>query len=110
VHCDSPTYEEAMEGPYRKEFLETMEKERQQLQRYSVYNEVSATDSPEHEKIIDPKWVILIKRKTDRTIEKFKAKKVAKRYVQEKNLATEYNINHGVTLPTTTSLICNLEK
>jgi hypothetical protein len=37
VHSDNPTYEEAMEGPYRKELLEAMEKERQQLQRYNVY-------------------------------------------------------------------------
>jgi hypothetical protein len=83
VHSDSPTYEEAMEGPYRKEFLEAMEKERQQLQEYNVYDEVSATDIPKHEKIIDTKWVLLIKRKVDGTIEKFKARKVARGYVQE---------------------------
>jgi hypothetical protein len=75
VHSNSPTYEEAMEGPYRKEFLEAIEKERQQLQRYNVYDEVSATDIPEHEKIIDTKWVLIIKRKTDGTIEKFKARR-----------------------------------
>jgi hypothetical protein len=83
VHPDSPTYEEAMEGPYRKEFLEAMEKERQQLQRYNVYNEATATDIPEHEKIIDTKWVLSIKRKTDGTIETFKARKVVRGYVQE---------------------------
>jgi hypothetical protein len=52
----------------------------------------------------------IIKRKTDGTIEKFKARKVTRGYVQEKNLATKYNINHRVTSPTTTSPTCNLEK
>jgi hypothetical protein len=76
---DTPTVEEALAGPQREKWLEAMENERQQLRQYGVY---TVTNLPPTDKATDTKWVLLIKRKSDRSIEKYKARKVARGFSQ----------------------------
>jgi hypothetical protein len=72
---DTPTVEEALAGFQREKWLEAMENERQQPHQYGVY---TVTNLPPTDKAIDKKWVLLIKRKSDGSIEKYKARKVAR--------------------------------
>ena len=83
INPDRPSYEEALAGQYRQQFLEAMEKEKEQLRQYQVYDRIPAEDIPNNQMIIDTKWVFEIKRCPDRTIQKFKARKVARGFTQE---------------------------
>jgi hypothetical protein len=58
-----------------------MEKEREQLRKYGVYEKLEKL--PPGEKAIDTKWVLAIKRNNDGTIDKYKARKVARGFTQE---------------------------
>jgi hypothetical protein len=54
------------------------------LQRYGVYSKVQGI--PEVYKAVDTKWVYVIKRNPNRSIEKFKARKVGRGFSQEKSI------------------------
>jgi len=75
-------------------------KERAQLEKYGVFTKVPQIPegvklSPQHNyfsakvdkrlgpRTVDTKWVYVIKRKTNGTIEKYKARKVGRRFTQE---------------------------
>jgi hypothetical protein len=79
-HGDNPTLEEALQGPYRTKFKEAMQKEKDQLQKYGVYRILDKV--PDGEKMVDTKWVLLIKRDQNGEIIKFKARKVARGFSQ----------------------------
>jgi hypothetical protein len=76
---DTPTMQEALNGPYKKEFITAIEQEKQQLKNYGVYNILNKL--PEGAKIIDTKWVLAIKRDQLGEITKFRfqARKVVTR-------------------------------
>jgi hypothetical protein len=76
---DTPTVEEALTGHQREKWLEAMENERRKLRQYGVY---TVKKFPPTDKAIDTKWVLLIKRKSNGSIEKYKARKVARGFSQ----------------------------
>jgi len=52
-----------------------------------VFTKVNKSDILEGTKIVDTKWVYVIKRKTDSTIEKYKAQKVSRGFTQEAGIS-----------------------
>jgi hypothetical protein len=81
---DHPTDEQARDGVYKNEWQKARQKEREQLQRYGVYSKVQGI--PEGYKAVDTKWVYVIKRNPNGSIEKFKARKVGRGFSQEKGI------------------------
>ncbi|MBC8079188.1 MAG: DDE-type integrase/transposase/recombinase, partial [Gorillibacterium sp.] len=81
---DHPTEEQARTGQHAKEWAEARRKERDQLLKYGVYSKIE--QMPDGIKPVDTKWVYVIKRKMDGTIEKFKARKVGRGFTQEKGV------------------------
>jgi len=75
---DHPTDQQAKTSPQAKEWAEARIKEREQLLRYQVFTKIRKSDIPEGTRIVDTKWVYLVKRKADGTIEKYKARKVGR--------------------------------
>jgi hypothetical protein len=53
ILISNTTIQEALNGPYKKEFITTIEQEKQQLKNYGVYNILNKL--PEGAKIIDTK-------------------------------------------------------
>ena len=81
IDPDKPTYEQAMTSPQRTKWIEAIESEKAQLQAYGVYKVISAV--PKGCRTIDTKWVLAVKRKADGSIEKYKARKVARGFTQQ---------------------------
>ena len=79
---DHPTDEQARTSPNATKWAEARRKERSQLEKYGVFTKVNKDSIPEGTKIVDTKWVYVIKRKNDGTIEKFKARKVGRGFTQ----------------------------
>jgi hypothetical protein len=79
---DHPTEEQGRSRQYLEEWQKARERERGQLQRYGVYSKIDKI--PDGVKPVDTKWVYVIKRRCDRSIEKFKARKVGRGFSQEK--------------------------
>ncbi|KAL0319797.1 UNVERIFIED_CONTAM: hypothetical protein Sradi_5241200 [Sesamum radiatum] len=78
VDIDEPaTYEEAMTSPNANEWITTMKEEMSSMANNNAWELV---DIPTGRKIIGNKWVLKVKRKTDRSIDKFKSWLVAKCY------------------------------
>jgi hypothetical protein len=81
INVDHLTDEQAR-APYNSlEWAKARTKEREQLQQYGVYTIVDQL--PKGVKPVDTKWVYIIKRKPDRSIEKYKARKVGRGFIQE---------------------------
>jgi hypothetical protein len=75
---DSPSFQEAMTGPYREEFLEAMRTEIHELESHNCWDVVSATDVPEGVKVLPVMWVFKIKRFPDGRVRRFKARLVVR--------------------------------
>jgi hypothetical protein len=75
---DSPSFQEAMTGPYREEFLEAMHTEIHELESHNCWDVVSATDVPEGVKVLPVMWVFKIKRYPDGRVRRFKARLVVR--------------------------------
>jgi hypothetical protein len=54
---DSPSFQEAMTGPYREEFLEAMQTEVSELESHNCWDVVAATEVPEGAKTLPVMWV-----------------------------------------------------
>jgi len=80
---DHPTDEQARASPEAAEWAKARIKERVQLEKYKVFTKVDKSEIPEGTKIVDTKWVYVIKRKPDGSIEKYKARKVGRGFTQE---------------------------
>ena len=83
---DHSTDQQARTSPQAREWAKARIKEREQLLRYQVFTKISKSDIPEGTRIIDTKWVYLIKRKADGTIKKYKARKVGRGFTQEEGI------------------------
>jgi len=83
---DHPTDQQARTSPQEREWAKARIKEREQLLRYQVFTKIWKSDIPEGTWIIDMKWVYLVKRKANGTIEKFKARKVERGFTQEEGI------------------------
>jgi hypothetical protein len=75
---DSPSFQEAMTGPYREEFLEAMRVEVSELENHQCWDVVAATSVPEGAKVLPTMWVFKIKRYPDGRVRRFKARLVVR--------------------------------
>jgi len=80
---DHPTEEQARNSPIAAEWAKARARERAQLEKYQVFTKVQKADIPEGTKIVDTKWVYLVKRRADGSVEKYKARKVGRGFTQE---------------------------
>jgi hypothetical protein len=86
------TYEEAMSSQYAKEWREAMESEIASLKENGTY---VINEAPKGQRIIDTKWVYELKTDTQGKIIRFKARFVAKGFMQRQGI--DY---HKVFAPT----------
>jgi transposase InsO family protein len=91
---DHPTDQQARQSQYSSEWAKAREKERAQLRTYGVYTVVN--EIPQGITPVDTKWVYVIKRKHDGTIEKFKARKVGRGFTQQ--LGVNYDETYAQTM------------
>jgi hypothetical protein len=75
---DSPTFQEAMTGAYREEFLEAMHTEVSELESHQCWDVVPSTEVPEGAKVLPTMWVLKIKRYPDGRVCCFKARLVVR--------------------------------
>ena len=80
------TITEALSGPKAKELSKAMEEEMKSMRTNQVWDLV---DLPPGRKSIGNKWILKIKRKSDGSIERYKAQLVAKGYTQEEGIDYE---------------------
>ena len=97
---DHPTDQQARTSPQAKEWAAARTKKQDQLLRYQVFTKIRNSDIPEGTRIGDTKWVYLVKRKADGTIEKFKARKVGRGFTQEEGI--NYNETYTQMMRTET--------
>ncbi|KAL0289106.1 UNVERIFIED_CONTAM: Retrovirus-related Pol polyprotein from transposon TNT 1-94 [Sesamum angustifolium] len=87
MDIDEPTtYEEAVTSPNANEWITAMKEEMSSMAKNNVWELV---DLPTGHKIIGNKWVLKVKRKTDGSIDKFKARLVVKGYTQKEGIDYE---------------------
>ena len=75
------TYAQAMASPHRKEWLDAIEKEMESFVTKEVYDVVSSV--PHGRKALTAKWVLKIKHDAFGNFVKFKARLVARGFLQE---------------------------
>ena len=83
---DLATYQEAMNSPYRKQWIQSMREELSSLHENETWENLPESASPTH--TIGSKWVFKTKPKTDGTV-RFKSRLVVKGYKQIKGI--DYN-------------------
>lgn len=79
---DHPSDQQARSSPEAPKWAEARQRERAQLVKYGVFTKVNKESIPEGTKIVDTKWVYVIKRGPDGKIEKYKARKVGRGFTQ----------------------------
>ena len=79
---DHPTDEQARSSPDVAKWAEARKREGSQLEKYGVFTKVSKSSIREGTKMVDTKWVYVVKQKPDGTIEKYKARKVGRGFTQ----------------------------
>jgi len=84
---DHPTDEQARNSPEAAEWAKARERERDQLVKYGVFTKIKKSDIPEDSKVVDTKWVYVVKRKPNGTTEKYKARKVGRGFTQEAGIS-----------------------
>lgn len=70
---------EALNGPYRSQWLQAMQSEIDGLKSQKVWDVV---EMPVDKNVVDCKWVLRVKRNSDGSIQKFKARLVARGFSQ----------------------------
>ena len=78
---DHPTDEQVWNSAQATEWAKARAKERSELEKYGVFTKVKKDSIPEGTKIVDTKWIYVIKRRSDGTIEKYKARKVGQGFI-----------------------------
>jgi hypothetical protein len=71
---DTPTLQEALNGPQRLEFVEAMAKEIQELEQHGTWKMIQKSAIPEGANILPSTWVLRIKRYPDGRFRKVKAR------------------------------------
>jgi hypothetical protein len=77
------TYEEAISGPWAKQWTEVMKQEVGSLRSHEIY---TLKTIPPGRKAIGVKWVFKVKYTTTRAVNRFKARLVTKGFTQRKGL------------------------
>ena len=94
---DSPSYVEAMTGPHEEQFREAMNKEIEGLVKRKTWDLVPkdsiGKENPEGE-LLPTTWVFKVKRHTDYSIRKFKARFCVRGDVQKKRLKNLWILLH----------------
>ena len=80
---DHPTDQQASNGPQAAGWAKARARERDQCMKYKVFTKIRKEHIPEGTRIVDAKWVCLVKRRSDGTIEKHKARNVGRGFTQE---------------------------
>jgi len=80
------TDQQARLSPQAKEWAKAWVKERDQLLKYQVFAKIHKSDIPEGTRIVNTKWVYLVKRKADGCVEEYKARKVGRGFTQEEGI------------------------
>lgn len=80
---DHPTDEQAQASPQSAKWAKAQNKEWSQLEKYNVFTKVDKSEIPEGTKIINTKWVYVVKHKPDGSIEKYKVWKVGRGFSKE---------------------------
>ena len=86
---DTLTWDEAMHSPYRQEFLDSAEREIQELTKKGTWKEDLKSNATT--KIVPNKWVFRIKRTSDGSIRKFKGRICLRGDLQEDNGKSNYS-------------------
>jgi len=81
---DHPTDEQARNSPLAAEWAKARAQERAQLEKYGVFTRVNKL--PEGVRPVDTKWVYVVKRKPDGSVEKYKVRKVGRGFTQEQGV------------------------
>ena len=90
LHSDQPTYAEALNGPYKKEFQEAIKKEYPSLFEHKVFSDPMKL--PKGKSALDTKMVLKIKEAASALLErKFKARLCGRGFRQV------YGVNYFVT-------------
>ncbi|MGH3053412.1 MAG: reverse transcriptase domain-containing protein [Gaiellaceae bacterium] len=71
---DTPTFDQAMNGPHREEFIEAMRNEVSELEEHGTWTTVYKSDVPDGVKILPSTWAFKIKRYPDGRFRKFKGR------------------------------------
>jgi len=87
VDPDHPTNIQARASPQAEEWAKARERERDQLIKYGVYTKVQQSDITIGTKVVDTKWIYIVKHRPDGTIEKYKARKVGRGFSQEEGVS-----------------------
>ena len=87
------TVKQALSSPASKEWSVAMQDEMESMRINHVWDLV---DLPPGRKTIGNKWVLKVKRKVNDSIERYKARMVAKGYAQQKGVDYEEHFSHVV--------------
>eukprot|EP00980_Cylindrotheca_fusiformis_P019967 scaffold7036_cov69-Cylindrotheca_fusiformis.AAC.1 len=85
---DSPTYEQAMTGEHREQFVEAMTKEIRELEKKDTWNAVEASTVPDDAQVVPLTWVFRIKRLPNGLFSKFKARLCVRGDLQDEHRET----------------------
>uniref|UniRef100_A0A2N9HH17 Integrase catalytic domain-containing protein n=1 Tax=Fagus sylvatica TaxID=28930 RepID=A0A2N9HH17_FAGSY len=86
-NVDEPaSFSEALHSPDRDEWMTAMQEEMSSMDKNNVWELV---DLPPRRKTIGNKWVLKVKRKADGSIDRYKARLVAKSYTQREGIDYE---------------------
>lgn len=77
------TYKEALNVPQSHEWINAMNDEMTQFRQLNVFQAVKRMNVPAGKKLITTRWKYTLKRRSDNSIEKFKARLVARGFSQE---------------------------
>jgi len=80
---DHPTDKQACNSPVAAEWAKARAKKQAQLEKYGVFIKIDTADIPKGTKIVNTKWVYMVKRNPDGSIIKYKARKVGRGFFQE---------------------------
>lgn len=101
--CDEPvTYEEAIHCDEKDKWIKAMEEEHSSLVKNGVWQLV---DLPKGAKLVDNRWVYRVKRKPDNSIERFKARLVARGFSQCYGIDYTETFSPVVKFPSIRSLL-----
>ena len=81
--ANEPSYREALSSLPKGEWMEEMKDELSSMDKNFVWELV---DLPPGHKAIGNKWVLKVKRKADRSIDKYKARLMAKGFTQQEGI------------------------
>ena len=83
---DYPTEQQARTSAQACEWAEARKRERAQLQKYEVFTRIPREKIPEAGKIVDTKWVYVIQRRPEGSIDQHKGRKVGRGFTQEQGI------------------------